>query len=215
MALVAVGAAVAGGWWLLHSRLLSAKVVTVVGSVHTPAAEIEAVAGVSGHPPLLDVDSGAAEARLEQLPWVRSATVARQWPDGVKITVVEQTPVAAVALVAAAPKAAGSPAPPTAPSTAPSTASAAAASTTPSTDPVPTLSTSAPSPSPAPSSAPKAGWALVDRSGRVLTDVTAPPPGLVKLEGGGHPDRRGAGWRRPPRPVWPWPPPFPGRSRPR
>ena len=73
--LAALAAAVVAGWFLVHSRWFSARVVTVVGSVHTPAAEIEAVAGLAGHPPMVDVDPGAAAARLERLPWVRSATV--------------------------------------------------------------------------------------------------------------------------------------------
>ncbi|MGO9458249.1 MAG: cell division protein FtsQ/DivIB [Acidimicrobiales bacterium] len=108
--LAALAAAAVGGWFLLHSRWLSARVVTVVGSVHTPPAEIEAVAGLAGHPPMVDVDPGAAAARLEQLPWVRSATVQRQWPDGVRVTVVEETPVAVVAPPAGDPRAhAGTP----------------------------------------------------------------------------------------------------------
>jgi cell division protein FtsQ len=71
--------------------------VTVTGSVHTPAAEIEAVAGLSDHPPLIDVDPRAAAARIERLPWVRSAVVSRLWPDGVRVAVVEETPLATVA----------------------------------------------------------------------------------------------------------------------
>ena len=104
--LAALAAAAVGGWFLVHSRWLSARVVTVVGSVHTPPAEI-AVAGLAGHPPMVDVDPGAAAARLERLPWVRSATVQRQWPDGVRVTVVEETPVAALAPPAGDPGGAG------------------------------------------------------------------------------------------------------------
>lgn len=85
---------VVGGWALLHSRVFSARVVKVVGAVHTPTSEIVAAAGLADHPPLIDV-TGAAAARLERLPWVARATVAREWPDGVRITVVERTPVAA------------------------------------------------------------------------------------------------------------------------
>lgn len=86
---------VVGGWLVLHSRLFSARVVTVVGSVHTPASQIIDAAGLAQHPPLVDVN-GSTAARIERLPWVAHATVAREWPDGVKVTVVERTPVATV-----------------------------------------------------------------------------------------------------------------------
>jgi len=95
--LVLVAALVAGGWFLLHSRLLSARVVTVTGSAHTPEAEVLAAAGLGAQPPLLDVDPSAVAARVERLPWVATATVARHWPDGVSISVVERRPVAVVA----------------------------------------------------------------------------------------------------------------------
>ena len=59
-----------------------------------------AQAGLASHPPLLDVNAGAVAARLEQLPWVRSATVHVSWPDGVHIAVTEETPRFAVATTA-------------------------------------------------------------------------------------------------------------------
>lgn len=111
---------------VLHSSLLSARRVTVVGAVHTPAAAVIAAAGLAGHPPLVDVGPGAASG-VEQLPWVRRATVDVQWPDAVRITVVERTAVAAVP--------AGS------------------------------------------------GWALLDRTGRVLADAASPPAGVPQLAG--------------------------------
>lgn len=94
---LAVVALAIGAWVLLHSKVLAARVVRVEGSVHTPAAEIVAVAGLAHDPPMIDVDPGAAAARLERLPWVATATVARHWPDGVVVTVVERRPVAVVA----------------------------------------------------------------------------------------------------------------------
>ena len=84
------------GWFLLHTPLFSARSVTVTGNVHETAAQVVAQAGLAGHPPLLDVDAGAAAARLEQLPWVRTATVHVSWPDGVHIAVTEETPRFAV-----------------------------------------------------------------------------------------------------------------------
>ena len=44
----------------------------------------------------MDVDRGAVSARVEQLPWVKSAAVAVSWPDGVRITLTEETPLAVV-----------------------------------------------------------------------------------------------------------------------
>lgn len=137
LVVVAVAAAAVCGWVLLHSSLLSARVITVVGAVHTPTAEIVDAAGLSHHPPLLDVGTANAAA-VERLPWVSSATVAREWPDGVRITVVERTPAAAVA-----------------------------AGTT-------------------------GGWAVVDRSGRVLAIDAARPSGVVAVSGTGPPGRPGS-----------------------
>lgn len=95
LAVLAVLVALAGAWFLLHSRILSARVVTVVGSVHTPVSEIVDAAGLAAHPPLIDVGA-AAVAGVDRLPWVARATVTREWPDGVRIHVVERTPVAAM-----------------------------------------------------------------------------------------------------------------------
>ncbi len=87
-----VAALVVGGWFLLHTPLFSARSITVTGNVHETSAEVVAQAGLASHPPLLDVDAGAAAARLEELPWVRVASVHVSWPDGVRIAVTEETP---------------------------------------------------------------------------------------------------------------------------
>jgi cell division protein FtsQ len=139
---VVVVAAVAtgvGAWLLLHSSLLSARVVTVVGARGAPAAEVVAAGGLEHDPPLIDVGA-ATVVGIERLPWVARATVAREWPDGVRVRVVERVPVAAVAL--------------------------------------------------GPQGAP-GGWALVDRTGRVVADASQPPAGLVWLGGVGAPGAPG------------------------
>ena len=87
---LAVAVVVAGGWFLLHTSLFSARSVTVTGNVHETAAQVVVQAGLAGHPPLLNVNTGAAAARLEQLPWVRTAAVRVSWPDGVHIAVTEE-----------------------------------------------------------------------------------------------------------------------------
>jgi cell division protein FtsQ len=97
--LVVIAAAVltllaVGGWLAAHSSLLSAKVVVVTGAVHTPEAAIVDAAGLAKHPPMIDVDPGAAAAAVERLPWVGQAVVTRHWPDGVTVVVHERTPIA-------------------------------------------------------------------------------------------------------------------------
>lgn len=89
-----------GGWFLVHTSLFSARSVSVTGNVHETSAEVVSQAGLGSHPPLLDVNAGAVAARLEQLPWVRSATVHVSWPDGVHIAVTEETPRFTVATTA-------------------------------------------------------------------------------------------------------------------
>jgi cell division protein FtsQ len=86
----------AGALAVLHSPLLSARHLSVVGSRHTPAATVERRAGLRGHPPLVDVDPAAAARRVAALPWVARASVVRHWPDSVVVHVVERVPVAVV-----------------------------------------------------------------------------------------------------------------------
>jgi cell division septal protein FtsQ len=86
-----------GAWFLLHSPLFSARSISVTGDVHESAAQVVAAAGLGNHPPLLDVNGGAAAAAIERLPWVSSATVHVSWPDGVHIAVTDETPRMVVA----------------------------------------------------------------------------------------------------------------------
>jgi cell division septal protein FtsQ len=85
-------ALIAAAWFVIHSPLFAARHITVTGNVHETAAQVVAQSGLSGHPPLLDVNEGAAATRVEQLPWVRTATVRVAWPDSVRITVTEEVP---------------------------------------------------------------------------------------------------------------------------
>lgn len=89
---LACTALLVGAWFLVHTPLFSARSITVVGNVHETAAQVVAQAGLAGHPPLLDVNAGAAATRIKQLPWVRTASVHVSWPDGVHIAVTEATP---------------------------------------------------------------------------------------------------------------------------
>jgi cell division protein FtsQ len=79
---------------VVYSPLLDVETVEVLGVVNTPAADVTRVAGIDPGDPVLRVDTGAAETRLRELPWVRSATVERDPPATVRITVVERVAVA-------------------------------------------------------------------------------------------------------------------------
>lgn len=92
----------AGALLLLHSPFLSARHVTVEGADHTALSLVVRTAGLQGHPPLIDVSSGAASRRLEALPWVGRAVVRRRWPDSVTVEITERQPVAVTAAEAPA-----------------------------------------------------------------------------------------------------------------
>ncbi len=95
--LAAAGLA-AGAVALVHSSLFSARTVVIAGALETPRSDILSVTGLDREPPLIDVDTGAMQRRLERLPWVATATVHVEWPSTVAVAVVERVPVAAVAL---------------------------------------------------------------------------------------------------------------------
>jgi hypothetical protein len=91
-----VAAVVALGWAVTHSPLLAVHKVVAVGTGHVPARTVVAVAGIHDGQHLLDVDEGAARARLRALPWVADARVDVSWSGTARIRVTERTPVAAV-----------------------------------------------------------------------------------------------------------------------
>ena len=85
----------AGVWVTLHSPVLAARHVSVVGAIHTGVGPVVAAVGLTGQP-LVDVNTGQVAARVEALPWVAHATVTRHWPDAVTVTVAERVPAAVV-----------------------------------------------------------------------------------------------------------------------
>jgi cell division protein FtsQ len=73
---------------------LTVQKVTVVGRRDTPSDEVLAALGVRRGAPILDIDTEGARARLEQLGWVRTATVTRLLPDTLHVELVERSPLA-------------------------------------------------------------------------------------------------------------------------
>jgi cell division protein FtsQ len=94
--LVLAGVVIAAGaaFLVIDSPFLDVDRVTVRGTHALTADDIRAAARVHKHSALLFVDTGAVAHRVEQLPWVEHASVARQWPGTVRISVTEYQPVA-------------------------------------------------------------------------------------------------------------------------
>jgi cell division protein FtsQ len=94
-ALALVGAAAAS----TQTALLDVDHVRVDGAARVPIAEVldaAAGAGAATGAALVDVDEGDVARAVESLPGVADATVRRDWPGTVELTVVERVPVAAV-----------------------------------------------------------------------------------------------------------------------
>ena len=70
------------------------ETVSVTGRQNTTMAAIENALGPVRGMSLLHFDSDHARARIEELGWVRSASVMRLWPDQVSISIRERKPAA-------------------------------------------------------------------------------------------------------------------------
>jgi cell division protein FtsQ len=73
---------------------MTVKQVLADGRVETSQADILAAVGVRGGEAILGIDPDAARARVETLPWVRSAAVERRLPDTIRVRIVERRAVA-------------------------------------------------------------------------------------------------------------------------
>lgn len=107
LVVMSVVAAVGLAYLALTSPVLDVDHVRVGGTSHVTADQVREVAGIGNGDALAFVDTGAVAQRIESLPWVESATVRRNFPGTIGITVKEFTPTAFVragsALVLVAP----------------------------------------------------------------------------------------------------------------
>jgi cell division protein FtsQ len=87
---------VVGALAVLGSPLFSIEAdrVRVTGVVYTDQARLQAVIDDLVGTPTLVADTQAAEEALEDIPWVDSARVRRQFPRGVTIDIRERVPLA-------------------------------------------------------------------------------------------------------------------------
>jgi len=99
MAVLAVvltlGLAVAGVV-LSRSSVFHVRRVEVTGAGHLSRADIVRLSGLTRATNALWLDEGAVERRLEQDPWIASATVSASFPWTVHVRVLERTPAAVV-----------------------------------------------------------------------------------------------------------------------
>jgi cell division protein FtsQ len=91
--LIVFGAVVAAAWVVTHSSLFDVGRVRVTGAQQAAPAEVQRAAGVRGDP-ILFVDTGAVEHRVERVAWVDKARVQRSLGGEVDIHVTERRPAA-------------------------------------------------------------------------------------------------------------------------
>lgn len=89
-----------GAWTREHGMIVSAGLglavrdVLVQGRGESPGKDVLAALDVKRGSPILGFDPHEAKLRLEQLPWVRKATVERRLPDTVFVRLEERAPMA-------------------------------------------------------------------------------------------------------------------------
>lgn len=86
----------ASGFQEFIARQIDARVkqVLVSGVANTDAAALREAIGVDKGDSLVGFDAAAARAAIEELPWVRMASVVRELPSTVRIDIYEHKPLA-------------------------------------------------------------------------------------------------------------------------
>lgn len=95
LVLAIAGLAVGSNLWKQGLRV---RYVKVTGNAIVGEKEVIALAGIPDKEKLYAVDLFAARKRIEQNIFVKSASVNREAPDGISITVNERVPVAALVM---------------------------------------------------------------------------------------------------------------------
>ncbi|MFI7574203.1 cell division protein FtsQ/DivIB [Micromonospora sp. NPDC049497] len=83
-------------WTLFGTGLFGVREVRVSGGELVTPVQVRNAAAVPDGAPLARVDLEATARRIGRLPAVERATVTRDWPDALVVTVTERTAVAAV-----------------------------------------------------------------------------------------------------------------------
>lgn len=85
------------GYLLLwHTSLIAIRGIKVVGEKSITATQVLTAAQIDSGSPMAALNTGAAISRVEKIPQVASASVSKNWPGTVVITVTERVPAALV-----------------------------------------------------------------------------------------------------------------------
>ena len=90
---LAIAAAGASLWFLSRTALFDVDQIRVTGTSRLQIDEVIAASGVAVGDPLIGVDAGSVTRRLQQQPWIRSASVGRDINGVVSIAIVERVAV--------------------------------------------------------------------------------------------------------------------------
>jgi len=94
LAVVVAALAVCGAALAALSPLASVSRVDVAGADRTGPEAVRRASGLDARPPLLRVDAEQVTARVQDLAWVRRASLERRWPRTVLLTIEERQPAA-------------------------------------------------------------------------------------------------------------------------
>lgn len=97
--LAALGCVVAvavAAWGISRSALLDLDHIRIAGVDGAAALEVNQAVDLERGTSLFDLDLGAVEAAVAELPWVETATAVRDWPGTVQVEVVSRTAVAII-----------------------------------------------------------------------------------------------------------------------
>ncbi len=83
-------------WAATRSAILDVDHFDVNGLSTHSETDVISAARIDRGVPLVDVDLGLIDLRVDQLPWVKEAKSARQWPGTIRIDVVERVPMALI-----------------------------------------------------------------------------------------------------------------------
>ncbi|RCG32964.1 cell division protein FtsQ [Sphaerisporangium album] len=94
--LLSCGVVGAAAWLVFFSPVLGVRHIAVSGNAVVPDEEVRRAAAVPDRLPMATVDLDAVRGRIAALRRVESVSVERNWPDTLKVRVVERRPVAVV-----------------------------------------------------------------------------------------------------------------------